>query len=295
MPRTCGYTPESTSSKRRWRGARSSHALANAPLAEDPARLGRVVNQLAAQLLHDGAQPTDIAGMPPAPNLAEQPVGSRHPSGVERKDTNSKVLNLPSFVDTYDHAITDIGKRAGALSTTSCGTVWASRLALIRKMAPPGPAMRPLNASRSCFSGPSPLRCPSPGIGPDLCGIERRSPQRRVGSGRWLRIVTIVPARRASHVGHNNHRLRHLTDTILCMRLGYVFVPLGYDCCVIQGAIEVRICVLMGGRFSRRAQGFDSYAGSRRSIGSPKPGDRGLLFVGERTQRCNTNCDGDGP
>ena len=28
-------------------------------------------------------------------------------------------------------------------------------------------------------------------------------------------------------------------DTILSVRLGYVFVPLGYDCVAIQGAIKV--------------------------------------------------------
>ena len=173
--------------------------------------------------------------------------------------------------------------------------MWASRLALIRKMAAPSPATRSLDASRSCFSGSSPLWCPSPGIGPDLCGFERRSPQRRIGSGRWLRIVTIVPARRTSHAGHNSHSLRQLTDTILCIRLGYVFMPLGYDCGVIQGAIKVRICVLMGGRFHEGHRALIRTPDHGEALDLPNRGIAVFSSLRDRTQRCNTNCDGDGP
>jgi len=184
---------------------------------------------------------------------------------------------------------------ARALSTTSCRTVWASRLALMRKTAALSAAMRPLSASKSCFPGSSRLKGPSPVAGPDLCGSERRSHRRRFGTGRALRMAIIVPSWRATHVGHNNRSLRHRMDTILSVRLGYVFVPLGYDCVAIQGAIKVWICVLMGGRF---------HEGHRALIRTPDHGgaldlpNRGIAVFSSsrgRTQRCNTNCDGDGP
>ena len=184
---------------------------------------------------------------------------------------------------------------ARALSTTSCRTVWASRLALMRKTAALSAARRPLSASKSCFPGSSRLKGPSPVAGPDLCGSERRSHRRRFGAARALRMVIIVPSWRATHFGHNNHSLRHRMDTILSVRLGYVFVPLGYDCVVIQGAIKVWICVLMGGRF---------HEGHRALIRTPDHGgtldlpNRGIAVFSSlrgRTQRCNTNCDGDGP
>ena len=184
---------------------------------------------------------------------------------------------------------------ARALSTTSCRTVWASRLALIRKLAALSAAMRPLSASRSCFPGSSGLKGPSPAARPDLCGSERRSRRRRFGAGRALRMVTIVPSRHATHTGHNNYSLRHRMDTILSVRLGYVFVPLGYDCVVIQGAIKVWICVLMGGQF---------HEGHRALIRTPDHGgaldlpNRGIAVRSSlkgRPHGCNTNCDGDGP
>ncbi len=184
---------------------------------------------------------------------------------------------------------------ARALSTISCRTVWASRLALIRKMAAPSTAMRSLSASRSCFPGSSGLKGPSPAAGPDLCGSERRSHRRRIGAGQALRMVTIVPSQGTTHFGHSNRSLRHRTDTIPCTRLGYVFVPFGYDCVVIQGANKVWICVPMGGRF---------HEGHRALIRTPDHGgalvlpNRGIAVFSslrDRTQRCNTNCDGDGP
>ena len=59
------------------------HAVADAALVEDVGRLGRVVAELVAEVLDDGAQAIGVAGVQPAPHLAQQGVRGHHPSCVE--------------------------------------------------------------------------------------------------------------------------------------------------------------------------------------------------------------------
>ena len=59
---------------RRSRVARPGHAVADPALVDDVGRVGRVVAELAPELLHEGAHQLRIAVVPPAPHVAQQGV-----------------------------------------------------------------------------------------------------------------------------------------------------------------------------------------------------------------------------
>ena len=56
------------------RVVRPGHAVADPALGHDVGRPRRVVAQLAAELLDEGAHQLHVAGLPPAPHLAQQRV-----------------------------------------------------------------------------------------------------------------------------------------------------------------------------------------------------------------------------
>ena len=74
------------------RGARPGHAVADAAHVEDPGRVRRVVAELLAELLDEGAHDLGVAVAPPGPDPVQQRLGGRDPSGVDREDAQQLVV-----------------------------------------------------------------------------------------------------------------------------------------------------------------------------------------------------------
>ena len=70
-------------------GRPAGHAVADAAHVEDPGRVRRVVAELLAELLDEGAHDLGVAVAPPGPDPVQQRLGGRDPSGVSERARSS--------------------------------------------------------------------------------------------------------------------------------------------------------------------------------------------------------------